>query len=97
MGVKSFSYFVPLQLIRTMPPVVKEIAHPPNNKRRGENLTYDQRLGCLSMLLGLAHDGKIIYGGLRRVESLTGVPCAVLKRLWKKSAEGARPWSSDNS
>ena len=39
------------------------------------------------MLLGHSQDGKIIYGGLGRVEELCGVPRAVLKRLWQKSAE----------
>jgi hypothetical protein len=37
------------------------------------------------MLLTHSQDGKIIRGGLIRVEELSGVPCAILKRLWKKS------------
>jgi hypothetical protein len=70
-----------------MPAAPPDPGPAPVDKRRKKNITDEKRLEALSMLLAHSQDGMIIHGGHQRVAELTGVPCAVLKRLWRKSAQ----------
>ena len=68
-----------------MPPDPPEQQGPLPQGRKKKNLTDDERLVCLSMMVVLANNGKVQRGGLRSVSERTGVPRSVLKRLWRNS------------